>query len=296
MKSQYTKEQLEKIIPVFHLKPESSSRVKSILTMYATDEERLCDDQLSIETPENIKQQIGDNTLLLGQMNSYVIVGKYCACNIPGDYLVNNSKIPVYYLSIIYNKQFVTGALFNIFVYFEMSDETKKKLNEPKKYYKAFMNGKFTLQVVPSDDNFMDKVKEYVEKDVLLKYQKEIDDCKEDEEKDKIMEKIINEINGEIKSYCEFMEPQDFGDRVPTQKAAFKRLNPFCDSPILKKMLSYGLLYREKERIESRGIDEDIYKIPQNVIKLDDVKNYPEKLGELLARKKEGIDSDDERC
>lgn len=295
MKSQYTKEQLEKMIPVFHLKPESSNRVKSILTMYAENEERLCDDQLEIETPENIKEQIGNNTLLLGQVNSYVIVGKFCACNIPGDYLVNNNKIPVYYLSIIYNRQFITGCLFNIFIYFEISEDTKKKLNEPKKYYKAYMDGKFTVQFVPSDDNFIDKIKDLVERDVLLKYQKVIDSSSNDDEKDAIMDKVIEEIMYEMKEYKKFLEPQDFGDRVPTQKASFNRLNSFCDSVVFKKLLSYGLIFREEERIKSRDIDEELYSIPKNIIKLSDVKNDPSKLEELLLRKKDGIDSDDER-
>src|SRR5690606_19995701 len=101
--------------------------------------------------------------------------GKYCACNIPGDFLIKNSRIPVYYLSIIYNRQFITGNLFNIFLYFTIDEETKKRLDKPNKYYKALMNGKFSLQFVPVDENFLDKIKIFVERDVLTKYQTEID-------------------------------------------------------------------------------------------------------------------------
>lgn len=301
MKSQYTKEDLKNMIPIFHLKPETNTRVKSILTMYITNTERLVDDQLEIDTEQNIKEQIGENTLLLGQVNSYVIIGKYCACNIPGEYLIKNSQIPVYYLSVIFNRQFITGCLFNIFLYFNINDDTKKRLDKPSKYYKAFMDGKYTVQFVPTDENFLEKIRVYIEKDILLKYQKELDAFSELENKDKIMEKIICEIENEMKEYEKFLEPQDFenedvGKKVPKEKITFKRLNSFCDSPIFKKLVSYGLIFREDERRRVKDIDENIYKIPQNIINFDEIKNNPQKLAELMSKKKDYIDSDDERC
>jgi hypothetical protein len=301
MKSQYTKEDLKNMIPVFHLKPETSTRVKSTLTMYVSHEERLMDDQLDIETPQDIKEKIGENTLLLGQVNNYVIIGKYCACNIPGEYLIKNTKIPVYYLSIIFNRQFVTGCLFNVFLYFDIDEDTKKRLDKPNKYYKAFMDGKYTVQFVPADENFLEKIREFVERDILLKYQKELDKCSNLEDKDIIMEKVILEIENEMKAYEKFLEPQDFennevGKKAPREKIAFKRLNAFCDSHIFKKLVSYGLMYREDERIKAKDIDESIYKIPQNIINFNEIKNNPQKLAEMLNKKKVDIDSDDERC
>ena len=86
MSQKYTKEELENMIPVFHLKPVSSSRTKCTLTLYVNKEERLSDDQLEVETSEEVKEKIGDNTLLIGAVNEYVLVGKYCACNIPGNF------------------------------------------------------------------------------------------------------------------------------------------------------------------------------------------------------------------
>ena len=133
--------ELKDIMPVFHLKPETMSKVKNVLTLYVQKDAQIRDDQLEIENTQEMKEKIGDNTLLLGQVNNYVMIGKYCACNIPGSFLLENSRIPIYYLSIIYNRQFITGCLFNIFLYFDIDEDTKMRLDTPKKYYKALMNG-----------------------------------------------------------------------------------------------------------------------------------------------------------
>ena len=67
---------LKNMIPVFHLKPKTSTRTQCILTMYANNEERINDSQLDIETSEELKSKIGENTLLIGIVNNYFIIGK----------------------------------------------------------------------------------------------------------------------------------------------------------------------------------------------------------------------------
>jgi hypothetical protein len=293
-KQKYTKDELDKMMPVFHLKPASSTRSKCILTLYIDKAEHLNDDQLEVETTNEIKEKIGDNTLLIGVVNNYVIIGKYCACNISGSFLVENTKIPIYYLSIIYNKQFVTGCLFNIFLYFTIYEDVKKKLDDSKKYYKAVMNGKFTVQCVPTDDDFLDKVKSCIERDVMIKYNDVY--CNYDdnvEKQDLLMEKMLGEINGQMAEFEQFFASRPFDkddNRIPSQKATFKTLNEMCDNPVLKKLIAYGLDMREKERIEQKCPDAS-YEAPKNIINLREIKENPAKLDAIMAqRKAQGIE------
>lgn len=284
MNQKYTEQELANMIPVFHLKPVSSTRTKCTLTMYVDKTERLSDEQLEVETTEELKEKIGDNTLLIGSVNNYVIIGKYCACNIPGNFLLENTQIPVYYLSIIYNKKIVTGCLFNIFLYFTLDAETKKKLDHPKKYYKALMDGKFTVQCVPTDDDFLDKVKIFIEQETMLKYQDEFSKNDDLEYQDKIMDSVVNDINLEMEDIKKFFESQLYdknNDKLPNQKYTFRRLNELCNDKIFKKLISYGLAIREKERFEDKCPDMS-YEIPKNIINLREIKNNPNKLDEIM--------------
>lgn len=293
MSQKYSKDDLEKMIPVFHINPETSTRVKTVLTAYVKNDERINDDQLDIDMSKELREKIGDNTLLISQINGYVLIGKYCACNIPGNYLVENTKLPVYYLSVIYNRTFITGCLFNIFLYFTMDGESKKLLNEPRKYYKALINGKFTIQFVPIDDNFLDKIRCYVEETILKKYQKEIENTKDEQNKDELFEKVVCEVNNEMNVYKDFLEEKQMDDRKPTPKSVYKILLRYSESPIFKMLSTYGLMLREKERIKERypdGMNES-YNIPNKVINLNKIKENPENLNAMMNNE---INSDDE--
>ena len=90
----------------------------------------------------------------MGQYGPYQITMRACACNISGSYLISNTKLPVYYATLLYEKQFVSGQLFTLFVYFTLDTETKKVLLHPKNYVNKSMGGKFTLELV-SDESFL---------------------------------------------------------------------------------------------------------------------------------------------
>jgi len=277
---------LKNMIPVFHLKPKTSTRTQCILTMYANNEERINDSQLDIETSEELKSKIGENTLLIGVVNNYFVIGKFCACNIPGDYLISNSKNPVYYLTIIYNKQFLTGCLFNLFLYFNIDEETKNRLNEPKKYFKAFLDGKYTIQFVPTDEDFLEQVKDLIQENLMIKYSEEFNNAEKEENydiQDKIMEKIVEETNLELKEYENFFEEKSFdidNSTFPSQKVVLNKLNSLCDTLTFKKLLSYVLEIRENERVKEKCPD-ILCEIPKNVINLNEIKKKPEILDKL---------------
>lgn len=278
----YTEEELKNMIPVFHLKPMSSSRVKCNLSMYAKTEERIFDEQLDVDTPAEVYEKIGKNTILYGVVNNYVIVGKYCSCNIPGNYLIKNSTLPIYYISMIYNRQFITGCLFNVFLYFTLDEETQKRLDDPKKYYKSLMDGKFTIKCVPIDgyDEFISKLKKYMEDEIMLKHYEEFENADEDTQ-EQIMLKVTDEINNKMEKYITFFNTIEY-EKFPSLKNAYETLNSICITETMNELMEYGLLIREKERIQEKCPDLS-YEKPKNVINLQEIKNNPEKLREIMA-------------
>jgi len=74
--------------------------------------------------------------------------------NIIGNYLLANKKYPVFYLTLIYANQLVSGQLFSKFLYFTPSDDTFELLKQPKQYVNRIMQGKYTLELL-SDDDFL---------------------------------------------------------------------------------------------------------------------------------------------
>lgn len=277
-------DEYKNVIPVFQLKPQSSSRVKCTLRGYSNNEERLFDDQLDVETTEELKEKIGENTTLLGTANNYIVIGKYCRCNIPGEYLIKNNNLPVYYLSVIYTKPLITGCLYNVFLYFELNNDTIKKLDNPSKYYRAFMDGKYYLQVVPTDDDFIHKLREMVEDDILLQNKEKYDNSN-DEDKEKIMDDVMLTVEKKMELYKNFFDKKYLDiDSVPTQKKVFNMLDNICKGQVFQDLLSYGLLIRENDRIADRGdIDVMEYNIPENIIDLKKIKENPEILENMIG-------------
>jgi hypothetical protein len=281
----YSEDELKKMIPVFHLKPKTNTRTQCTLTMYAHNEERINDTELDVNTPQELKEKIGENTLLLGLMNNYFIIGKFCACNIPGSYLLSNSKLPVYYLSVIYNRQFLTGCLFNIFFNFNVDEETKSRLDEPRKYFKAYLDGYYSIKFAPVDEDFLEQLKSHIQENLMLKYCDEFDD-NDEEKQEKTMEKIMDETDDEIKNYEKFFEERKYeSDKFPTQKQVLQNLNSLCDTDIFKKIMSYGLTIREKQRIKEKCPDIS-YEKPTNIINLKEIKENPNKLDEIMKNRK----------
>jgi hypothetical protein len=277
------KQDYKNLVPVFHITPvvESEIQVKcNQIGLCGLEEGKINDDILEIETPQYMINKVGKDTLLFDTINNYTIIGKYCKCNITGNYLISNHKIPVYYLTILYSKKFVGGCLFNIFLYFTLDDETKKKLDHPSKYVNTHMNGFYTLEFVPVDDNFIEKIKPMVEEFTLKKYSNETDVD---------MDKIIDEINNEMEKFKNFLEPQKF-DGYPSKKQVLKHMKTLCSNPLVSKLSTLGLYLREKERKEKKCPDVS-YEIPQNIINLDEIKKDPNLLEKILSKNEDIIDN-----
>jgi len=280
-------EKYNNVIPVFHLKPKSSNRVQCNLSQYVKSEDNIFDDELTIETANKNK-----NTLLVTIMNKYAIVAKFCACNISGDYLLKNTKIPIYYLTILYEKQFVSGCLFNIFLFFNIDNETKETLTEPKKYFKAFMNGYFSVKIVPTDDDYSKNMKELIENKVMGKYANEFvedyddcDGCDSDNSNSELLKKVEGEINLEMEKYLSLLSERNFEEDIfPSQKKVFDEFKKITEKDLFTHLIAMGLTIRENARVKEKCPDIS-YEIPKNVINFKKICENPGNIKELLLQK-----------
>jgi hypothetical protein len=178
----------------------------------------------------------------------------------------------------------LTGCLFNIFLYFNIDNETKERLNEPRKYFKAFLDGNYTIKFVPTDDDLLEQIKGVIQEETMVKYHEQFNDEDDEEKQDELMEKIINETNEKMKEYEKFIEEVPFDGenaKFPSQKVVLDKLNSMCDSQTFKKMLSYGLSIRENQRIQEKCPDIS-YEKPTNIINLKEIKENPKKLDEIM--------------
>jgi hypothetical protein len=265
-------DQYANLTPIFKLQPQSNTRVKCRHVGYQEDLNKLSDDI------------IGDD-INIASVGKYGIVGKYCECNVIGNYLVQNTTLPVFYASILYSKTFVTGCMFNITLFFTISDEAKKKLDNPKKYVGAFINGTYTLEIsVPQTVNFLEKINQFVKDDIFLKYVGEFGKTEMIEEQIKVMEKVSEELNNKMKLYAEFLNAVII-DKIPTRNIVHKKISEICKNPLFRELLQYGLSLREKERIEERCPDIS-YEPPTNVISLKEIGENEGKLDEIFESRK----------
>ena len=70
-------------------------------------------------------------------------------------------------------------------------------------------------------------------------------------------------------------------EKFPTKKSIFEKLKSICDNSLFKEMVVYGLLLREKERVEEKT---PVFDPPnKNAINLKEIKQNPKKLDEMFA-------------
>jgi hypothetical protein len=100
----------------------------------------------------NIKLGNGEvvKDTLLNRFNiTNVVYGEINKCNIIDKYLLSNKKLPVLYVSVVYEKPLVRDVLFTIFLYFTITDDIK---NENELINKE-INGLFSVEMMMNKSN-----------------------------------------------------------------------------------------------------------------------------------------------
>ena len=269
-------------VPIFRLKSMGSDRVicKHIGNVEQKDE--IIDEPLDLN----------NNILNIGIVGQYEIYAKACLCNIVGNYLINNIKYPIYYMTLLYSKKFVTGYLFTIFLYFTIDDITIKELTTPNKYINRLMTGKYTMEFVADDDflsKFLEKMKPEIENYFMERYVEQFE-LSDEEGKARIMETVINDVNNKLNEYRNIFEPEVVTN-INKNKVIEKMQNIY-NNKNMKDLILFGLNIREKERIEKSCPDQD-YTMPKKIINLKELKENPDIMEEKIDEYINDMSDDD---
>lgn len=278
------KTEYENLIPVFTLKPLFFSTSSHATVKYIGNidqNQNIMDDILEIETDKETRERYGENMIFLGNYNEYTITAQFFKCNIPGGYLIQHRKIPVYYMTIQYSRKFCTGYIFTVLLYFTFDDQTIRELSEPKKYINRTISGTYSIELRADEgffDEFIQIMKPNIENQLFEKYCDQFDESELSELSElnvMLMEKISEEVENQIVEYRNMFEPIMITNSL-NKKNIIDMMKNVCHHKLFPDLIRVGLFLREKERHDTKCPDQE-FSPPKNVINLRDVQKNPEK-------------------
>lgn len=261
-------------IPIFRLKPKSEYSAKCQHFSYCKNEDQLVDE-----------------TILSANLDlnhpRYTIKTEYRICNITGDFLLKNDKLPVAYLTVLYSGKFVNGCLFNIPLVFNIDEDMKKKLDDPKKYVGALMNGFYTLELAAQQEtDFLNKIKPFIEDSVFLKHMNNFMSMEKSDEMRKLIAEIKIEIENIMKNYQTFFDVIRL-EKYPSQKYVLEKLSSIINDKLFGELIMYGLMLREKERADDRGQTYDAP--PKQTFDIKKLRNNPNEIDKIFDERKNNV-------
>lgn len=284
-----TETKKEELIPVFKLKQLDNTSVMCRYIGTIEKSQELYDEQMELSDQNGVPKSVIYD---MGNYNNYNIICIGKICNIVGNYLAKHKKLPIYYLSMLYEKTFIKGFLFSIFLSFTIDNTTMKVLTSLNKYVNKPLTGKYTLELI-ADDDFLDKFITYkrnkLESDVMGKYIDQFESA-DDDDKNKLMEKIDTEINDILNTYKKLFEPIDV--TVVSKKIILEKMKQMYMNPLISELIYFLLDLRNRERIEKSCPDAN-YEIPKKIINLKELSENMDTLDEKLDSLLDESDSSD---
>lgn len=136
----------------------NTNKARLKLAGYITDDNQYDDEEiiLDINTKATTKE-IMDTVFV-----------KMYKCRMTDGFVSSHKKLPLMYASIFYQKKFVTGYLFSVYIYFDIETDTKK-FKTLRALTDSELDGKYTLEIV------MDKKTEVIDLDKFMGYERTID-------------------------------------------------------------------------------------------------------------------------
>lgn len=273
-----TKEELENLIPVFKMKLLSSTSAMCKYIGCVKKEENIYDEPMEL-TNENGKSEVVYKDL--GTYGSYYITAKTFICSIIGSYLIKSVKLPTYFMSLFYDKKFVSGYLFVIYLYFTIDSCHTEELKNPSNYVNKNIKGKLTLELVSDEDfltNFLKKRETELEREYMIEYIDQFERSNHNE-KITIMNEIKQKVQNKLNMYSNLFEPIEIV--FIGKKSIIKKMYEIYENPLMNDLIKFGLEMRENERLKKSGHGET-YKVPNKIIKLKELKEHPESIDQKI--------------
>lgn len=111
------------------------------------------------------------NKSIIKEIMESVYVKMY-KCRMTDDYVAKYKKLPLMYASLFYEKKFVTGYLFSIYIYFEIKTDTNK-FKSLEALLNSVLEGKYSIEIV------MDEKSEIIEIDSFGGYNETVNNLME---------------------------------------------------------------------------------------------------------------------
>lgn len=277
------KEKYKNVVPVFRVIPTygtNEAKIKLKGTIFAGTQ--FGDESMEFETDDVSKEKFGNNVMAVHNAYGYMIVGRMFHCNIIGSYLLQNNKFPVFYMSVMYEKKFVTGFMFSIYVYFKANDETMKKMDKPQKFLTSDLAGEYIVEV-DADDDFLKKLHSYAKPILEEKYMSElaVDENCDEQTMNRMIQSVIDRADARLKEYDNILKPIVLTKYPHKNVIINKYIKELCKNHVFLEMIEHGVKMRDDER---RG-DTDVnvsYVMPKRIFNFDELKDNPDKVDELL--------------
>jgi hypothetical protein len=281
-------------IPVFRLKCEFGKNTAVLnvegTVLKGTD---FGDEPAEFDTPKDMIDEYGKNVLHVCDHIGYKLGAKLFNCNINGGFLINNRKLPIMHMDLMYEKQFVTGFLFSVYVYFVIDDKTMSELTDPSKYINRVLTGEFKFEI-DTEEEFKEKFFEYCRpklEEVFMTQYVELqtlgntdgDNNKNycsDADLAKGFEQVTIQTNDKLNKFSELLEPITF-QRYPNKLVIInKYMKGLFTNPIFIELAKYAVEMRDDERKSDSG--GNFRALPKRIFDFDTIKNHPEKIDEML--------------
>jgi hypothetical protein len=267
---------------IFRMKPQPHSDVCQIKHVgYLTKDQQLGDEIVDIETTKEMQESHGKNVYHLGKFKGYDIFFIIYRTNMLGSYLVNKSTLPVYSISVMYQKNIVMGYLFDVYVFFDINKESYIKLSTLKTVVNANVNGRYIIKIQGDEElqSNRNKLFESLETIVLEEIAKNnLDNMTEDN----ILNIYNNRIEEKKKYYTNILDGINIEEYTNNTKFVKTILMPLLTDNNFYDIVNYAIDIREEKRRKELNAMEGEYKIPEKVIKLKEIKENPEKIKEII--------------
>lgn len=259
-------------VPVFRLKPiPGTNECIAQHVAYFNEGDRLHDEIIELETTETMINVYGKNVYHIGNVDGYDITARITKCNMLGNFLLSNGKLPIYNLCFSYNKTLVKGYLFNVYINFTIDPKCREGIKTPSAYVNAKLSGTYSMDfdcdksVNTKREDILQSTLDKTLERIVAEYMLNGKDL--DKYSDEISERFDRETTN-IKNLHNRLFDGLKMTNFPSEKIIMSTyLSPIYKSRYIDELMRIALIERENERRTDLGIDEDFYTFPENIIK-----------------------------
>jgi hypothetical protein len=288
------------IIGIYKFKPITNSNMATLKWKYnvaATDQ--VGDDPMDFDTTAEEVEKVGKNSLHVDvSFGSYQVSTKMFVCNIQNQYITSlTDKYPIYYMTYLFDRKFVSGKIVNFCLYFNLDDESKETMKDLKTCVGKTLSGYITLEFT-DDDGLIQKYLKFIKTKKEEEMMKEMmvakletRDTLGETEMINIIEEMQHKLFDYLRPYDDFFKPIKFDQFVTRSNIVEKYCKVQVNDDIMKDFIKYVLEIRERERAKQYNFK---YNLPKRVFDLAKIKENPDMVDEMLNNRDLDRSSDSE--